>query len=141
MDYITNELLIGLPNDSPQDMSLNMLWFKERGTNLVIARGDLEANNTLEGTYKNQLKKLSQQVKVLKCTDPKEAVAGTAKDIKGYEITTDFIRGPEHSYQYQFVCQIPNTQRMLAITYSKTSPLTEQDITHWQEIKDNLQFS
>lgn len=141
MDYITNDIVIGLPNDNPQDLTLNMLLFKERNTNLVMARGDVNDGDTLLNTYKNQLKKLQQQVKAFKCSEPEAATFGKEQLIQGFETKAEYIRGNIHTYQYQVVCQVPSTHKMLAISYTKTTALTEQDKAHWQEIKANLSFA
>lgn len=141
VEYVTHDLLVDLPNDEPQDLTLNMLWFKDRDTNLVIARGTIDENGTLESTYKKQLNNLKQQVKALKSTEPQPILIGKSKDINALEIQSNFIRGKTHTFQYQLVCQVPNTQNMLALSYTKTTALNEKDKAHWQEIKDNLSFA
>lgn len=139
--YCTNDLLIGFPGDQPDDNSLNVFIFKERQTTLVIARGALEEGTTLASTYAQQLKALKHQVKALQCTEPKAVMTGENSLLEGLEVVTQFIQGNSPSYQYQLVCQVPGEPRMLALTYSKKSLLTDADCDHWRAIKRTLRFA
>lgn len=139
--YITNDLLIGFPDDQPEDATLNVFMFKKRQTTLVIARGALEEGGTLASTYAKQLDVFKKQVKAFQCTEPKAVWTGENDRLEGLEVATQFIRGTESSWQFQLVCQLPDQPRMLAISYSKNSALTDADGEHWRAIKRTLRFA
>lgn len=139
--YRTHDLLIGFPDDQPDDNSLNVFIFKERQTTLVIARGAIEEGTSLASTYAQQLKALKHQVKALQCTEPKAVNTGEHNLLEGLEVVIQFMQGTSPSYQYQLVCQVPGVQRMLALTYSKKSLLTDADCDHWRAIKRTLRFA
>lgn len=140
MKYITHELSIDLPNDEPQDLTMNILAFNERGTNLVIGRGFITDNETLQNSVDNQLKTLRQKGCV--CGDLNKVFIGKNENIIAYEVNIDLIQNNIPTHQLQVNVQIPDTNRTLAISYTKyQQPFTEQDKAHWQEIKNNFDFN
>lgn len=140
-EYITHDLIIGLGNETPEDASVNMLVFRERSTTLVIARGPMDPHKTLAETHTQQLSELRKKVTAFKCTKPAEVRVGVDRNIVAMEVQTEFTQGNALSCQYQLACELPGESRLLALTYSKGSTLTEADFDHWETLKQSLRFA
>lgn len=140
-EYITHDLIIGLGTETPDDNSINMLVFKPRGTTLVIARGPMDPHKTLAETATHQLSKLRKKVTAFKCTKPEEVRVGVDRNIVAMEVQAQFTQGHTLSCQYQLACELPGQPRLLALTYSKGSELTQADFDHWQTLKQSLRFA
>lgn len=140
-EYITHDLIIGLGNEMPDDNSVNMLVFKTRGTTLVLARGLMNPQETLAETYTHQLSELRKKVTAFKCTKPAEVRVGVDRNIVAMQVQTEFTQGNALSCQYQLACELPGEPRLLALTYSKGSTLTEADFDHWETLKQSLRFA
>lgn len=140
-DYITHDLIIGLDDEMPEDASINMLVFRERGTTLVLARGPMAPHKTLAETYTQQLSELRRKVTAFKCTKPTDVQVGVDRTIVALEVQTEFTQGNTLSCQYQLACELPGEPLLLALTYSKGSTLTEADFEHWQVLKHSLRFT
>lgn len=140
-EYITQDLIIGTGNEIPEDASVNMLVFRERGTTLVLARGPMVPHKTLAETHTQQLSELRKKVTAFKCTKPVEMRVGVDRNIVAMEVQTEFTQGNALSCQYQLACELPGEPRLLALTYSKGSTLTEADFDHWEMLKQSLRFA
>ncbi|MEX5510123.1 DcrB-related protein [Pseudomonas paralactis] len=140
-EYITHDLIIGLGNEMPEDASINMLVFRARGTTLVIARGPMDPHKTLAETSAHQLSELRKKVTAFKCTKPAEVRVGVDGNIAAMEVQAQFSQGNTLSCQYQLACELPGEPRLLALTYSKGSALTEADFDHWETLKQSLRFA
>ena len=140
MDYLTHDFRVALPDTEHQDMTVNIVKFPALASTLVITRGALEAN-TLEQSFDQQMKRLSQQVKNFHFHDRQAVAVGPDSGIPGIEIRNQFVRGPEKVFQYQLACTLPGTAVMLALSYVKAEPLTNADLAHWTAIKASLVFT
>jgi len=138
--YLTQDLTLELGNETPEDTSMNMLAFRERGTSLVIARSPLPAGQTLESLYRQQLEQLRERLGAV-ISEPQPVSAGAAQNIHGLEISLQFKRGEGVSYQRQLAYAPAGQARFVAISYSKETPLEPADLAHWQAIKAGLQLN
>jgi len=139
--YLTQDLVLNLGDNRPEDTTLNMLQFQERKTTLVIARSALPEQQTLDDAYTLQLELLSKQLNGFTCTAPKHVLIGQDPKAEGLEAALQFMHGDQPTFQLQLACQLPGQQRLLVLNYSKHSLLTDADIEHWRWIKNNLRFA
>ncbi|PIT13345.1 DcrB-related protein [Snodgrassella alvi] len=140
MHYNTNDTQFEIPSTNLQDSTLNILKFKDLGTSLVMSRSQLAEEETLESSLDDQLKRLENSVKGLKFEQKNKISFGKNQDIEAFELRNQFIKGTEKVYQYQLVCLIPDTRTMFAMSYVKNTELGEQELAHWQQIKQNFEF-
>ncbi|QXH48219.1 DUF1795 domain-containing protein [Pseudomonas xanthosomatis] len=138
--YLTHDLTLDLGDETPEDTSMNMLAFRERGTSLVIARSALPAGQTLQDLYQQQLAQLRERLGAV-ISEPQPTLAGAARDIHGLEVSLQFKRGEVLSYQRQLAYTPPGQARFVAVSYSKQAPLTPADLAHWEAIKAGLQLN
>jgi hypothetical protein len=138
--YLTQDLVLDLGNETPEDTSMNMLAFRERGTSLVIARSPLPPGQTLESLYPQQLQQLRERLQAL-ISDPIPTRTGAAQDIQGLEVSLQFKRGEVVSHQRQLAYTPPGQSRFVAMSYCKESPLSDDDLAHWHAIKASLRLS
>lgn len=138
--YLTQDLVLDLGDETPEDTSMNMLAFGQRGTRLVIARSPLPAGQTLEGIYQQQLAQLRERLGA-SISEPTPVSAGAVGDINGLEISLQFKQGAVLSYQRQLAYLHPRLNRFVAISYSKDAPLQPADLAHWDTIKAGLRLS
>jgi len=136
--YLTQDLTLELGDETPDDTSMNMLAFRERGTSLVIARSPLPAGQTLDGLYQAQLAQLRERLGA-QISEP-QAVTASA-DIHGLEVSLQFKRGEVISYQRQLVYLDCRHARFVAVSYCKEQPLQAADLEHWQAIKAGLRLN
>lgn len=142
MQYTTNEIDLALPTDAMQDLSVNVLVFKDLGTTLMIGRGYLqEDEHSLAESFSRQMVKLKRQVQAFKSTPQQEIMIGAKNDIAAIENSNQYIRGREHTYQYQLAYLLPNSRKMIAMNYVKQTPLGEIEEKHWQQIKASISFT
>ncbi|MCO6519398.1 DcrB-related protein [Snodgrassella sp.] len=140
MHYNTNDTQFEIPSTNLQDSTLNILKFKDLGTSLVMSRSQLAEEETLESSLDDQLKRLENSVKGLKFEQKNKISFGKNQNIEAFELRNQFIKGTEKVYQYQLVCLIPDTRTMFAMSYVKNTELGEQELAHWQQIKQNFEF-
>ncbi|MCO6514839.1 MAG: DUF1795 domain-containing protein [Snodgrassella sp.] len=140
MLYRTNDTQFNMPSTDLKDITLNILKFKELGTSLIMSRSELAEEETLESSLDNQLKRLENSVKGLKFEQKNKISFGKNQDIEAFELRNQFIKGTEKVYQYQLVCLIPDTRTMFAMSYVKNTELGEQELAHWQLIKQSFEF-
>nr|WP_314577197.1 DcrB-related protein [uncultured Pseudomonas sp.] len=140
MPYRINEFQFALPETEMQDVSVNILKFPELGTSLIVSRSFLADDETLHSNFDAQLKRLELQVQALRYQPAQTVQVGPAKDIEALELSSQFKKGSETVFQYQLALVIPETQKMLALSYVKAQPLGESEATHWDTIKYSLQF-
>ncbi|PYC21270.1 DcrB-related protein [Pseudomonas mosselii] len=138
--YLTQDLVLELGDETPEDTTMNMLTFRQRGTTLVIARSPLPAGQTLDSIYQQQLAQLRERLGAL-ISEPQPASAGAAQDIHGLEISLQFKRGEVLSYQRQLAYLHPHLNRFVAVSYSKDAPLEPADLAHWDAIKGGLRLN
>ncbi|MFK3775203.1 DcrB-related protein [Pseudomonas sp. NPDC089406] len=138
--YLTHDLTLELGDETPEDTSMNMLAFRERGTSLVIARSALPPGQTLEDLYQQQLAQLRERLGAV-ISEPHATVTGAAGDIMGLEVSLQFKRGEVLSYQRQLAYTPPGQARFVVMSYCKPSPLADDDLAHWQAIKANLRLN
>ena len=139
--YLTQDLIVDLGDNHPEDTTLNMLHFRERQTTLVIARSALPEQQTLDDAYTLQMELLRKQFSGFDCTDPKHVFIGQAPQSEGREVALQFMHGDQPTFQLQLACLLPGQQRLLVLNYSKHSLLTDADIEHWRWIKKSLRFT
>lgn len=82
-----------------------------------------------------QMKKLEKQVKELRYTPAQVVRLGIDGKMEGLEIQSQFIRGNEHVYQYRAVFVLQSSRVMMALTYARSTALTEADRVRWADIK------
>ncbi|QXH37041.1 DcrB-related protein [Pseudomonas muyukensis] len=138
--YLTQDLVLDLGDETPEDTSMNMLAFRERGTSLVIARSPLPEGQTLESLYLQQLAQLRERLAAV-ISEPQPVSAGVARDIHGLETSLQFKRGDVVSYQRQLAYAPAGQARFVAVSYSKQTPLEPADLVHWETIKAGLRLN
>jgi hypothetical protein len=140
MDYRTNELSLSL-TASHIDHTINVLKFSELASTLVISRGMMEEGKTLEASFNAQMEKLSRTAPEFKLLSRNVVRFGKANDIDAIETCNQFMQGKDRIHQYQLACVLPNSNTMLALTYTKASALDERDAEHWMSIKASVEFA
>lgn len=141
INYSTEELQLALPDQISQDMSINMLLFKDLGTSLVIGRGLLQEGEDLEQNYINQINKLHAQTQNFRYTQPLPVTVGINHDIEALEATNEFHRGKDQTFQYQLMFLLSNSNKTLALSYVKATPLGEKEKKHWELIKASIDLT
>jgi len=149
MPYTTHDMSLSLPDSTVEDLSMNILKFPGLNTTLVITRGIIAEGLTLGESFDAQIKKLQQQSRHFQSQDRQEIRIGADGEIAAIEIENQLRRGEEKLWQYQLACQLPESGaatatgaagRMLALSYVKNAPLTEQDRQHWEAIKASVRL-
>jgi len=145
--YTTHDLTLTLPASPVEDLSMNILKFRELGATLVITRGVIAEGLSLGESFDAQFKKLQQQSRHFQSRGRREIVLGAAGEIAGIEIEHQLTRGQETLWQYQLACQLPTSGeatppgaagRMLALSYVKNAPLSAQDRGQWEALKASV---
>jgi len=140
-EYLTHDLILNLGEETPEDLTLNMLRFRARDTTLVIARNSVGNGKTLDDAIEDQLRILRKKSKDMTITPTKIARLGTDEQpIDAREAAIEFRVGDKLHFQLQAGCLIPGQQRLLVLNYSKSGPLSSADIAHWRAIKQKLRF-
>lgn len=137
--YLTQDLVLELGDETPEDTTMNMLAFSSRGTRLVIARSPLPAGQTLESVYKQQLAQLHERLGAI-ISEPVPVSVGIGNAIAALEISLQFKRGEVISYQRQLAYLHPQHTRFVAVSYCKEAPLQADDLAHWAQIKAGLRL-
>lgn len=140
MIYTANDFKLEIPSNDLKDVTLNILKFKDLGTSLVISRSELAEEETLASSLEDQLKRLENSVKGLKYQQKNKISFGKNQEIEAFELRNQFIKGTEKVYQFQLACLIPGTRTMFAMSYVKNNELGEDELAHWQLIKQNFEF-
>ncbi|WP_449432095.1 DcrB-related protein [Pseudomonas putida] len=141
-DYLTHDVILDLGEETPDDLTLNMLRFPLRDTTLVIARSPVATNKTLDEAIDEQLNMLRKKSKAMTLTPTQiTRLGGSEQQVDGREMAIQFMVGNTLNYQLQAACLIPGQQRMLVLNYSKPRPLSDDDINHWRAIKQKLRFT
>ena len=138
--FYTNEAAFDLPGVIAQDSSLNMLKLANPEAVFIISRGAIQDDETLETAIDQQLEKLGKQVKELKFTPRQATHLGVEGQIEGIELKNEFIRGDDRVHQYQAAFLLPGTRIMMALSYVKTRPLTDEDATRWHALKKGIRL-
>ncbi|HDS1698572.1 MULTISPECIES: DcrB-related protein [Pseudomonas] len=140
--YLTHDVILDLGDEAPEDLTLNMLRFPNRQTTLVIARSPVANTKTLDEALEEQLNVLRKKSKALTITPAKVTRLGSNEHpVDSREMAIQFMVGDKPHYQLQAACLIPGQQRMLVLNYSKPGPLSDDDISHWRALKDELRFA
>lgn len=140
MNYQINEGSLSLPSDACFDGSINILRFEKLGTSLVVTRGKLQAGETLENNFDNQIKKLEAQMKEVRFQGRSNINVGKNADIPAIEVRSQYKDGNHRVYQYQLVWAMPG-ELVMAMSYVKPSPLGDAESQHWETIKAGMDFS
>ncbi|HDC2122164.1 TPA: DcrB-related protein [Salmonella enterica] len=138
--YYTNEAVLSFDGNISQDSTLNMIRLSDPDAALIISRGQMQEGDELAPQIEQQMKKLEKQVKDLHYTPVQTIRVGINDGEEGLEIQSQFLRGNERVYQYQAAFVLPGRRVMMALTYARTAPFTEQDVQRWADIKKNLRF-
>lgn len=140
--YLTHDVILDLGDEAPEDLTLNMLRFPNRQTTLVIARSPVATTKTLDEALDDQLNVLRKKSKALTITPAKVTRLGSNEHpVDSREMAIQFMVGDKPHYQLQAACLIPGQKRMLVFNYSKPGPLSDDDISHWRALKDELRFA
>jgi hypothetical protein len=141
-EYLTQDVLLDLGEEAPEDLTLNMLRFANRGTTLVVARSPVTHNKTLDEAIDEQLNMLRKKSKAMTITATQVArLGGGEQCVEAREMAIQFMVGDKLNFQLQAACLVPYQQRLLVLNYSKTGPLSDSDIEHWRGIKQKLRFA
>lgn len=138
--YLTQDLVLELGDETPEDTTMNMLTFRQRGTTLVIARSPLAAGQTLEALYLQQLAQLRERLGAI-ISEPQPVSAGVDRGIHGLEVSLQFKRGEVVSYQRQLAYAPSGQARFVVVSYSKETPLEAVDLAHWEALKAGLRLN
>ena len=136
--YFINEATLTLPGAVVQDSTVNIIRLAKPEAALIISRGAMNEGDEVGPLIDQQLEKLSSQVKELHYTGRQSIRLGPDDDIEGFEVKNQFIRGNERVHQYQAAFVLPGTRIMMALTYAKSTPFTEDDKAQWVFIKKQL---
>ncbi|MHC6224501.1 DcrB-related protein [Pseudomonas sp. X10] len=139
-NYLTQDLTLDLGDETPEDTTMNMLVFRQRGTTLVIARSPLPPEQSLAAVYSQQLEHIRTHLGGI-ASEPQPVTAGQARNIQGLEISLQLRRADQLTHQRQLAYQPPGEQRLVVMSYSKNSPLGDADLAHWQAIKAGLRLN
>lgn len=139
-NYYINEAILSFSGNISQDSTLNMIRLSDPDAALIISRGKMQDGDELASQVEQQMKKLEKQVKELRYTPAQVVRLGIDGKMEGLEIQSQFIRGNEHVYQYQAVFVLQSSRVMMALTYARSTALTEADRGRWADIKKNLRF-
>ncbi|ENZ1854950.1 DcrB-related protein [Salmonella enterica] len=139
-NYYINEAILSFSGNISQDSTLNMIRLSDPDAVLIISRGKMQDGDELASQVEQQMKKLEKQVKELRYTPAQVVRLGIDGKMEGLEIQSQFIRGNEHVYQYQAVFVLQSSRVMMALTYARSTALTEADRGRWADIKKNLRF-
>jgi len=141
-EYLTHDVILDLSEESPEDLTLNMLRFANRGTTLVMARSPVAHDKTLDEAIDDQLNMLRKKSKAMTITPTQAVYLGRSEPpVEAREMAIQFMVGNKPNFQLQAACLIPGQQRMLVLNYSKHGPLDDEDIRHWWAIKHKLRFT
>ncbi|TLP55080.1 MULTISPECIES: DcrB-related protein [Pseudomonas] len=141
-EYLTQDVLLDLGEEAPEDLTLNMLRFANRGTTLVVARSPVTHNKTLDEAIEDQLNVLRKKSKAMAITATQVARLGDKEQfVEAREMAIQFMVGEKLNFQLQAACLVPYQQRLLVLNYSKPGPLSDSDIEHWRGIKQKLRFT
>lgn len=138
--YYVNEAILNFSGEIIQDSTINMLRLNDPDAALIISRGQMQSGEELSAQVDQQMKKLGKQVKELRYTQVQKVLLGINEQVEGLEIQSQFLRGHERVWQYQVALVLPGSRVMVALTYARTTALTEADAVRWSEIKKNLRF-
>ncbi|KDS05680.1 hypothetical protein SEEH4316_01207 [Salmonella enterica subsp. enterica serovar Heidelberg str. RI-11-014316] len=117
-----------------------MIRLSDPDAALIISRGKMQDGDELASQVEQQMKKLEKQVKELRYTPAQVVRLGIDGKMEGLEIQSQFIRGNEHVYQYQAVFVLQSSRVMMALTYARSTALTEADRGRWADIKKKSAF-
>ena len=140
MTYRINEFQFALPDAEFQDTSINILRFPMLNTTLIVSRSFLADGETLQINFDAQLKRLEQQVEDLRYRPPQTISVGATHEVEALELHSQFSKGTEKVFQYQLALALPETRKVLALSYVKAEPLGELDAQQWTRIKSSLLF-
>jgi hypothetical protein len=140
MLYKINEASFDLPDKEIQDATLNVLRFPALNTSLIVTRSLLAKGDTLESNFDDQLQALEGKLDQLRFQGKQKILVGPKSKIPAIEVRTQFKRGEDHIYQFQLAFVIPNTEKIMALTYAKSAPLGEAELDHWMNLKSSLNF-
>ena len=90
MNYLINEGTFILPVTEIQDMTMNILKFKELDTTLVISRSSLKDGETLAASFNRQMKQLEKGMKNFILKERKHVEIGKDKKLSGIEAYNQF---------------------------------------------------
>ncbi|WP_109513831.1 DcrB-related protein [Pseudomonas ovata] len=141
MTYRLNEFSFALPDTQVQDATINILKFGELGTSLIVSRSVLADGETLHSNFAAQLERLGQQVQDLRHEPVQTLHVGLNQEIEAIELRSQFSKGNEKIWQFQLALVLPDTRRMLALSYVKAQPLGAAEAAHWAGIKQSLSFN
>ncbi|EEC0297124.1 DUF1795 domain-containing protein [Salmonella enterica subsp. enterica] len=139
-EYYINEAILSFSGNISQDSTLNMIRLSDPDAALIISRGKMQDGDELVSQVEQQMKKLEKQVKELRYTPAHVVRLGVDGKMEGLEIQSQFIRGNERVHQYQVAFVLQGSQVMMALTYARSTALTETDAIRWTDIKNNLRF-
>ncbi len=137
IQYFINEATLTLPGAVVQDTTINIIRLAGPEAALIISRGAMSEGDELGSLIDQQLEKLSSQVKELHYTNRYSVRLGP-DEVEGFEVKNQFIRGNERVHQYQAAFVLPGTRIMMALTYAKSAPFTQEDDEQWGCIKKQL---
>ncbi|MBP0593855.1 DUF1795 domain-containing protein [Paraburkholderia sp. LEh10] len=136
--YQTNEIALTLPAEEFLDSTLNAIRLPSLDASLVISRGAMPDGATLESVIDEQIQKLGSQVQDLHYAPRQVLKIGAGHDLTALELRSRFTRGKETLHQYQVAFVVPGTRLLMALTYTRSSALTQADAEHWETIKKGL---
>lgn len=137
IQYFINEATLTLPAAVVQDSTINIIRLSRPEAALIISRGAMSEGDELGPLIDQQLAKLNSQVKELQYTTRYPVRLGP-DEAEGFEVKNQFIRGNERVHQYQAAFVLPGTRIMMALTYAKSAPFTQEDEEQWARIKKHL---
>ncbi|CAI1095735.1 MULTISPECIES: DcrB-related protein [Serratia] len=138
MNYLFQEGHFTLPAGPWQDCTVNILKNPQTGASLVITRGAIPQDSTLEDEFEKQWQALLPQITDLQQSPRQRISVGPNHLIRAIEVTSNFIRAGHHHHQHQLAAQPEGSQTLLIVTYSSMKPFTREDDHEWQQVKASL---
>lgn len=139
MNYTIHEGTFALP-DAAADRTVNMLLLNigPGGLSLVVSRDVLRDGETVDGFIERQWTTASRQVKDL-VEVARRTVAVGVKQLPGVQIDSTMQQQGRTFHQSQTIFRIDDAGRMMVMTTTCASPLTDEQQTALQHMLDSFE--
>lgn len=135
MQYHIHEGSFDAPDDIT-DRSVNVLVAPgDAGVSVVVSRDRLQSGEGLEGFMKRQLADLARQVSKFQEITRKTVWLGPqSQNVQGIDIATQFKQQGQTIYQRQSAFVLPDGKRVLILTHSSPSAISEAQHKSWDAL-------
>ena len=127
------------------DESIHILKFPAQAASLVITRALLDDKQNAESYIAKQMAALKINMPDFTAGERTVTELGCESDnikaLTAVEIPLQFTKNGTPIYQILLSTQLPNTNKLLVLTYGKTEPLSENDKAFWQALKASFNLA